>query len=252
MFSSLLGQPKSKRVFPVKASHEVLPDGGGVQFNVETVTPCEDAARDVPDGREALLKMATGYYAEKPCPFGSSGQLPPILEACSAEEGVRYMSGGFARAVITAFAEHRPLILRPDDIWAVIAYGHCKHVEKHAEELRSKFVAHEGKKELHINVDHLRLGVTPAEVWESTVFPAFSAQIKAQVGEEVHATLASRFSTSLPVDVAAAEITLMAATKHYFAFSMWRAGGCRACCPCSISSWRRTRGGWTPPSGRAW
>ena len=142
------------------------------------------------------------------------------------EEGVRYGSGGFARAVITAFAEHRPLILRPDDIWAVLSYGHCKHVEKHAEELRHKFVAHQGKKELHVEADNLRLGVTPAHEWEQTVFPKFSAQIKEHVGEEVHATLAGRFSTSLPVDTAAAEITLMAATKHYFAFSM-----CAAPCP---------------------
>merc|ERR1712110_1087233 len=100
--------------------------------------------------------------------FGNSSSIPPRMEACSACDGMKIRGSGFSSACIQAFDEHRPLITKPDDLWNVIASAFSRHVSSHAEELRSKFVTHEGKKELHVHADHLVAGETPPEVWETT------------------------------------------------------------------------------------
>ena len=40
------------------------------------------------------------------------------------------------------------MILRPDDVWIAITTSFARYMEVHAEDLRSKFVDHEGQKEL--------------------------------------------------------------------------------------------------------
>lgn len=55
---------------------------------------------------------------------------------------------GFVYACINAYNSHQNLVIRPDDIWIAILTQFSMYVNRHAEELRSYFVAHEGKKEL--------------------------------------------------------------------------------------------------------
>jgi len=55
----------------------------------------------------------------------------------------------------------------------------------------------------------------------SNFFPEFSRQIKSFIGEEIHATFTTPFSTSGPADVAAYEIALMSSMQHYFSYSMY-------------------------------
>lgn len=57
-------------------------------------------------------------------------------------------SHSFLVAAFQAFKEHRPLIISPDHIWLLILQAFAVHVRQNAEELRHKFVAHDGKKEL--------------------------------------------------------------------------------------------------------
>ena len=47
---------------------------------------------------------------------------------------------GFINAVSVAWNDHIPLAFSPDHIWTMIGQGFSKHMELHAEELRSKFV----------------------------------------------------------------------------------------------------------------
>ena len=68
-------------------------------------------------------------------------------------------------------------------------------MDKHAEELRSNFVAHEGKKKLKVHThdsfqksghdDNPDSGASDKE-WERLVFPDFSRQIKTHIGNETH------------------------------------------------------------------
>jgi hypothetical protein len=47
-----------------------------------------------------------------------------------------------------AYALHGDLVVSPDDIWLAIAMSFGEYVNKNAEDLRKKFVDHEGKKEI--------------------------------------------------------------------------------------------------------
>mmetsp|Transcript_15729 Transcript_15729/g.33260 ORF Transcript_15729/g.33260 Transcript_15729/m.33260 type:complete len:229 (-) Transcript_15729:443-1129(-) len=64
------------------------------------------------------------------------------------------------------------------------------------------------------------MGATSAGVWEDTIFPDFSRQIKAFVGEKVHRIIASDFSTTTNTARASHEIALMSAMKNYLSFGM--------------------------------
>ena len=63
-----------------------------------------------------------------------------------------------------AFAEHRPMAVTPDLLWHYIVRGISTHIHKYSEELRKKFVSHEGKKELTVFREKLDLD---ADDWSS-------------------------------------------------------------------------------------
>lgn len=72
------------------------------------------------------------------------------IEATSEHlETLVYSGGnGFLVALLTAFAQHLPLLLAPDHIWSLITYALAEHVDKNSEVLRSNFGAQEEKKRL--------------------------------------------------------------------------------------------------------
>ncbi len=49
---------------------------------------------------------------------------------------------------LSAFSEHRPLLLTPDTIWMTIAQGFAQHINNNAERLRYQFVDGSSKTEL--------------------------------------------------------------------------------------------------------
>jgi len=68
-------------------------------------------------------------------------ELPPALLPSN---------NGLVGSVIDAYSSHHHLSIRPEDVWFAILTQLSTYVNKHAEELREHFVAHEGKKELWI------------------------------------------------------------------------------------------------------
>jgi hypothetical protein len=60
----------------------------------------------------------------------------------------------FIQAIHLAYSNHLPVILTPDMIWYLIATGTSIHIRKNAERLRSKFVNHEGQKEIVVRRDY--------------------------------------------------------------------------------------------------
>mmetsp|Transcript_24375 Transcript_24375/g.51706 ORF Transcript_24375/g.51706 Transcript_24375/m.51706 type:complete len:544 (-) Transcript_24375:781-2412(-) len=224
---SVKGHPY-KNTFSVEAQHEFLPNKSGVRFNVETVPAAleEDLNKVQLDKAEVLNRIktdASSFYGDSICKTEDI-RLEAVAET---PETIVFSGGsGFLAACLTAFAQHLPLELSPDHIWAVLSYAFAKHVDTHAEELRKNFVQHEGKKRLLVEVNgfvmsggDLEKGTSAAE-WEQKVFPGFSRQIKEHIGEKVHATIASDFTTTTNTARAAHEITLMSAMKNYFSYGM--------------------------------
>ena len=65
---------------------------------------------------------------------------------------------GFIAAATEAFANHYPLAVKPQHFWLMILQAIATHVDKEAEKVRSKWVAHEGKKHLNVSCDEFVLG----------------------------------------------------------------------------------------------
>src|SRR6187399_703239 len=56
-------------------------------------------------------------------------------------------------AVFLAYSEHRPLVLTPDSVWLTIEQGVAHHMLVHAERLRDRFVTHQGKLKLTVELN---------------------------------------------------------------------------------------------------
>jgi hypothetical protein len=81
--------------------------------------------------------------------FGrDSARLVPVMAS----------RNGFVDTVIEAYSNHQALVIRPDDVWTSILTQFSLFVngEGRAEQLRSLFVAHQGKKKLVITMDGTR------------------------------------------------------------------------------------------------
>src|SRR6266536_1314356 len=72
-----------------------------------------------------------------------------------ASDGSFFMpaQNGFVDGAVHAYNQHHHLIIRPEDIWFTILVQINVYINAHAEDMRSMFVAHEGKKELKLYAD---------------------------------------------------------------------------------------------------
>jgi hypothetical protein len=64
---------------------------------------------------------------------------------------VLYLNG-FVKGAICAFQQDLNLLIRPDNVWPSIITQFNLYVDGHAEELRSRFVAHSGKEALDLGL----------------------------------------------------------------------------------------------------
>lgn len=128
---------------------------------------------------------------------------------------------GFLYAIHLAFDRHLPLILSPDDVWVAISQGFSTHVNSHPEELRKKFVKHEGKILLEIQRDGFHKG-SPENDWIGG-FSEWSDAIANQVGKKRDLLIAD-FTTTGTIERAVSDIVLMDTVKSYFNFE------CRTLC----------------------
>jgi hypothetical protein len=116
-------------------------------------------------------------------------------------------------AVHTAFAEHYPLVLAPDDIWLCIAQAFAQHVDGNADALRERFVRSPERPVLTVRRDDFVMG-SSANDWASC-FAEWSDAIAAHIGKQRDLVVAS-FTTTGAVERAASEVVLMSAMKSYF------------------------------------
>ncbi|KAJ3119873.1 hypothetical protein HK098_005085 [Nowakowskiella sp. JEL0407] len=106
--------------------------------------------------------------------------------------------------------------IRPDDIWIAILMQFSRFVEANSEELRSKFVPHEGKKKLVIN---------QAGDFSNADFAGFAMQIsvllkKNVVDETLYDWVMPNFTTTTVNDQIVGSVVFMASMKSYFTYGM--------------------------------
>jgi len=143
------------------------------------------------------------------------------VEACSEYTGrvIASRFHPFIAALHSAFADHRPLILSPDMFWLLIAQGFALHVNQQPEKYGSQFVRQAEKSKITV-IRHDFIKGSPENPWE-TVFEEFSRHIRAEIGEDHHARIVVRFSTTGPIEKAANEIVLMESMKNYFQYEVY-------------------------------
>jgi hypothetical protein len=142
---------------------------------------------------------------------------PVEAMACAAQRLVSCdTTHALVKAAHDAFYDHHPLTIRPDDVWLCIAQGFAAHVNSNVEELRSRFVAHGGKKKLVVEREDFFLG--QENPWPQA-FSAFSAQIGEHVGK-LRDLVAARFSTTTPIEEATFDVCLMDTFQGYFEYEM--------------------------------
>lgn len=171
------------------------------------------------------VEPATHPLPRKAFKLGFERLLGESVEACggSVAELVDGISGhGFLATVRQAFDQHLPLVLRPDDIWLLLAQGLAQHVNAHAEELRERFVDHQGQATITIRRDDFVPG-SPSNPW-SEAFTAFSDEIARVIGRKRDLIVAD-FSTTGPAERAASEVVLLDAMQRYVHYRVYTACG---------------------------
>ena len=129
-------------------------------------------------------------------------------------------ANGLLHGAIMAYNEHHHLQIRPEDVWFAILSQLSFYINAHAEELRSMFVAHEGRKELRLvymgnryTVDYGVFAKQMGELIEKNV-----------VDPELREWMMPAFSTTTKDDTIIASVLLMGAMQKYFSYK------CRIMC----------------------
>ena len=120
---------------------------------------------------------------------------------------------GLIGAALTAFAQHAPLRLRPDDLFQTILEG----VALHAANGGPKLVSFEGKQKIEIRRDDFVKG-SDQNKWHE-VFPAFVEKIVELSGSKLCSlVMDTRFSTTTDTDVVSRSVVLMDIMQKYFTY----------------------------------
>jgi hypothetical protein len=118
-------------------------------------------------------------------------------------------------AAFDAYNQHHHLTIRPDDIWFTILSQLNFYINKHAEELRDKFVAHEGRKALIIqDVGSI----------ETVDFGVFARRMTGLIQENVKDPnlrdwIMPTFSTTTVDDRTTAAVLMMGSLQEYFSYT---------------------------------
>ncbi|KAI1342419.1 hypothetical protein F5Y15DRAFT_303641 [Xylariaceae sp. FL0016] len=123
-------------------------------------------------------------------------------------------NSGFVRACLDAYNRHHHLVIRPDDVWITILTQFSFYINAHAEEMRSAFVSHKGKKELALGYG------ANMEDFDFSIFAMDMSDLLSQsvVDPTLRDWIIPRFSTTERNDEVVASIIMMGTMKAYFSY----------------------------------
>lgn len=187
---------------------------GSITIAVDDVTPRNlDSDAEALEGTEVAFRLLMGDPRD-------GGREAPELISCSFRQD-EFLSFGDAplfNMLITAYANHRPIVLTPDAVWLVICQGFSHYVNENAEQLRPLIVDHDGKVSLMVRSAN-DLSSQDAD-WE-TLLDGFCKQIGKATKGRLAKCVKADFSTSGKIEKLASEITLMDAVSSYFDYTAY-------------------------------
>ena len=140
--------------------------------------------------------------------------IPQFGPSGSPLSGFMTKGNGLVHTIAEAYNQHHVLVLRPDDIWLCILtqFNLFVNGEGRAEQLRSVFVAHEGKKELEITgggnrytLDYGNMAKQMTQLIEENI-----------VDPSLRTWIIPSFTTTTTTDVIVASVIMMATLRNYF------------------------------------
>lgn len=128
---------------------------------------------------------------------------------------IKPSSNGFVRGAVEAYNNHHHLQLRPEDIWFAILSQISIYINHNPDEMRGKFVAHEGKKELVMITDeihHHGIDFGPFAEFMSNEIEKYV------VDPGLKDWVMPEFTTTTEQDMIVASVLLMGSLKEYFGY----------------------------------
>lgn len=146
--------------------------------------------------------------------LGSS--FGPVLDSTTLSA-----SNGFVKGAINAYNMHHHLRIRPEDVWFAVLTQLSFYINAHAEELRGKFVAHEGKKELKVEFALGNRYTIDYGIFAKRMTLEIEKNI---VDPELREWALPAFTTTTDNDLVVASVLLMGVVQKYFDYK-----GCILC-----------------------
>lgn len=131
---------------------------------------------------------------------------------------------GFVETVRLAYSNHYSLVLKPDDVWLAIMVQFAHYMVKYGEDLRDKFVAHAGQKELTVAM----IGTLRNADYSKFCMLMTNAIAKNIKDSSVRDWAMPDFSTTTFKEKVVGAAVLMATMKKYFSY--------KCCLSCGIPS----------------
>lgn len=169
----------------------------GTTFAVDNVAVASDRLGTV-SGREVSMHWTGDAAYLQSSLDGYDGELVYIDES------------PFFAMVCYAFAQHRPIVLSPDEVWMVICQGFSQFVNRDPETFRHYLVRHDGKERLTVEMG-------PSTPWEQMI-DGFAHLIDKSTGNGITDVLTADFSTTGTAELVASKIVLMDAVKKYYEY----------------------------------
>ena len=126
------------------------------------------------------------------------------------------IDNGLLGSMFTAYANHIPLTLRPDEVWLAITTAFAHYVETHAEKMRSQFVNHSDKEKLTVYMNGSL--ATSSEGFWTTFTTLMLEQMQKYTKDDLREWLTPNFSTTTQKDRLVGQIVMMGAMKEYFSY----------------------------------
>jgi hypothetical protein len=124
-------------------------------------------------------------------------------------------SNGFVGACITAYNNHHPLQISPDEVWVTITSSLSRYITQNAEKMRDLFVSHQGK----IELTSFGGGNIHSADYDNLI-GQLSDQIDKHTKGDIRSWIECSFSTTTPHSKVVSKVVLMAAMKEFFTYKM--------------------------------
>ena len=118
--------------------------------------------------------------------------------------------------ILHAWNQHYNLILKPDDIWTSIALSLSKYISHNAEQLRSVFVEHEGKKELCV------VDIGDANAYDWTIgINKLAGMVDSNITDEnLINTMTNNFTTTTHITSTISKLAILKSMENYFSYKV--------------------------------